>query len=1119
MRRSRFPGPIALAAIVASVVLWGCHPAGPRKPLFALRPAGASGIAFQNTLSYAYEFNVFRYRNFYNGGGIALGDIDRDGLLDVFLVGNQVPNRLYLNQGSFFFVDVTHQAGVAGKRAWSTGISMADVNGDGWLDLYVCNSGIVQGDDKKNELYINQRDGTFIESAEKYGLADEGLSTHGTFTDYDRDGDLDLYLVNNSYRNIQSFDLTENTRHIRHRAGGDRLYRNPGKGPFVDVSEEAGIYGSEIGFGLGVSTGDINRDGWPDLYISNDFFERDYLYLNNRDATFSEVLEASIGSVSAAAMGADMADLDGDGLPDIFVTDMLPRQEQRLKRVTSFDSWNRYQHYIRDDYYHQFTRNTLHHNRGAMFTKPVSFSEIGRMAGVEASDWSWGALIADFDLDGYRDVFVANGVYQDLTDADYLVEIRDESTMAELTDENYVDFRTLIDMIPSRPISNYLFAGGPGLRFEEVAEAWGLGHPGFSNGSAYGDIDGDGDLDLVVNNLNMEPFIYENRATDLYPDRSWLRIALRGPSPNTFAVGAQVTAWSGSLQWYVEQQPARGFQSAVDPTLHLGFGTNIESKKLDSLTIAWPDGRRSVLRGVELNRTLILDHARLAVTTDEEGAPGHIFADAPLVPIDPAALGLDWRHRENTFSDFDQQPLLFHMRSTEGPATCAGDLNGDGGTDLYLGGAKDQAGTVFLRRGSGFIRQELAALEKDRVSEDTDCLWLDVDMDGDEDLYVASGGSELPASSSALIDRLYINDGKGGLTRSEQVFASGPGGFEPSGSVAAADMDADGDLDLFVGARLRPFAYGYPAGGHLYVNDGAGTFSEVTDARAPDLRGVGMITGAQWEDVDADMDPDLVLSGEWMPLMLFENIGGRLVRAKEEAGLDGSAGWWQSVVLADLDGDGDADLVAGNHGLNSRFRASEAEPLHLWVSDFDRNGSVEQLFGWFVDGELYPVALRHDLVAQIPPLVRKYPSYASFAGQKIYDIFAAGELESAVHQEAVELRSTVGWNDGQGHFTLEPLPDEAQLAPMYAIAVLDIAGSANPELLMGGNLYEAKPEVGRYDASYGVVLAYGPDGLRSLPDSGFWTTGPVRSITLAGDLQLLVVGINNDSLRVFSYAD
>lgn len=1145
--------------------------------------ASETNIDFSNDLSYAYAFNIYRYRNFYNGGGVGLGDVNNDGLLDIFLVGNQVPNRLYLNKGDFSFTDVTEQAGVAGERAWSTGVSIADVNGDGWLDIYVCNSGIA-GDDRKNELYINQRDGTFAEMAEQYGLADTGLSIHGSFFDYDRDGDLDLYLVNNSYKHIGSFDPRENIRHLRHHAGGDRLYRNnlisqkgaPREGmqnsAFTDVSEEAGIYGSETGFGLGVSVGDLNRDGWPDLYVSNDFFERDFLYLNRRDGTFAEVLETGIRSVSAAAMGADMADLNGDGYPEIFVTDMLPKLDHRLKTVTSFDSWERYQQYVRDDYYHQFTRNTLHLNRGrvgaagtlgpavserhaldpipsspdrsqatASNRRPVPsvyFSEVGRMSGVEATDWSWGALIADFDLDGYRDLFVANGIYQDLTNADYLVDIRDEETMRALIDEDSVDFRTLIDMIPSHPIANHMFAGGPELRFSDVTVAWGLSDPGFSNGSAYGDLDNDGDLDLVVNNVNMESFVYRNRAAERYPERSRLQIDLHGPASNTFAVGTQISAWSGEREWYVEQQPVRGFQSTVDHTLHLGLGPSPSSGRLDSVVVRWPDGSASRLDGVEVNQRLAVSYVTPEGEPSRSASAALASLDAPaadraveisdepgaLVRLAPARLGLDWRHRENTYNDFDRQPLLFHMRSTEGPPLCTGDANADGRRDLYVGGAKDQPGSLFVQDRQGrFERIDQPAFQKDLLSEDSECIWLDADGDGDDDLFVASGGSEFPASSSALMDRLYLNDGAGRLVRSIHKMISASAGFEPTGAAAAADVDGDGDVDLFIGARLRPFAVGVPVDGHLLLNDGTGEFVEATDARAPGLRGLGMITDAEWADVDLDGDPDLMVAGEWMPLTLFENRDGTLINRTREAGLAETSGWWNAVAWADLDGDGDLDLIGGNHGLNSRFKATPDAPVEIWVDDFDHNGSVEQVIATHVDGRPHPLALRHDLIEQMPSLVRAYPTYASYAGATVADIFPEETLREAVHHRVVQLQSVVAWNDGEGRFRVEPLPNEAQMAPMYAVELLDIDLDGTAEILMGGNLYETKPEVGRYDASYGVVLKADRAGLRqvSAAQSGFWITGPVRDMDLlaANGRNLLVVSVNNDSLAAFSYGD
>lgn len=1159
---------MVVSMVFLSIVLTSCSTDKSRSTgeVFELVDTSNTGIRFENNLTYEYEFNIYRYRNFYNGGGVAIGDINNDGLPDIYFTGSQVDNRLYLNKGDFEFEDITEKAGVAGAHAWSTGVSMADVNGDGLLDIYVSNSGIVEGDNRKNELYINNGDLTFDEKAEEYGLADDGYSTDAQFFDYDGDGDLDVYVLNNSYRRIGDFDPSNNTRHIRHDTGGDKLYRNdlvsesseqsPASDSthphFTDVTEAADIHESEIGFGLGVSVGDVNRDGLPDIYVSNDFFERDYLYLNDGDGTFTDVLEDRIRSISAASMGGDIADLNGDGYPEIFVSDMLPREEKRLKTVTSFDNWERYQSYISDDYHHQFTRNTLQLNRGPIQTAAwgqnrrskgsVRFSEVGRFGNVHASDWSWGGLIADFNHDGHRDLFIPNGIYQDLTNADYLENIRDEDTMGRLVSPDSVDFKTLIEMIPSNPVQNYMFAGTSDLRFSEVGTSWGISTPSFSNGAAYGDLNNNGALDLVVNNLNMESFVYRNTTPETHPERAWLQVEIDGRAPNTFGVGTQVTAWFEDRQWFSEQYPVRGFQSSMRPLLHFGLGREVSSAgRLDSLVVNWPRGGKTTLMDVDVNQRVTVTHPAETTEADSnaplETAPPDTesVADSserqdertdskrqpPLFrKVRPFERSFSWRHEENEYNDFNRQPLLFHMRSTEGPPICTGDVNGSGNEDLFVGGATEQSGRFFFRDENGTVTEvEPPALADDQRSEDTDCALFDADGDGRLDLYVASGGSEFPASSSALMDRLYLNEGNGEFTRSSQMLIQASGGFEPTGAVAAGDYNEDGHVDLFVGARMQPFAFGRPADGHLLLNDGTGRFVEKTDSLMPGLRDLGMITDAEWGDVDGDGALDLVVAGEWMPLTLFRNEDGTFVNRTSEAELDESTGWWKAIELVDLDGDGALDLIGGNHGLNSRFRASPDEPVEMWVDDFDSDSSIEQVISVSKNGDQYPMALKHDLLDAIPTLKEKYPTYESYAGETIRDVFSDEALESAIHYEVEQLESIIGWNDGDGTFSLRSLPREAQLAPMYAIHVPSDRSNGRRTVLMGGNLYEAKPEVGRYDASYGAVLRAGRDTVTSVPpsSSGFFVDGQIRSISaLAGDERdLIVVGTNDDSLRVF----
>ncbi|MDX2072032.1 MAG: CRTAC1 family protein [Haliscomenobacter sp.] len=1075
--------------------------------LFSEMPGTVTGIDFVNQLHFDNDFNIYTYRNFYNGGGVALGDINNDGLIDIYFTANMEEDRLYLNKGNWQFEDITQKAGVSGRKAWSTGVSMADVNGDGWLDIYVCNSGDVKGDNRENELFINQKDGTFKEMAKTYGVADPGYSTHAAFFDYDKDGDLDLYLLNNSFQAIGSFNLRKQVRNTRDPLGGHKFFRNDEE-KFVDISEQAGIYGSIIGFGLGVTVGDVNQDGWQDIYVSNDFFERDYLYINNQKGGFSEVLEQSMRSISAASMGADMADINNDAFPDIFVTDMLPGTDRRLKTKTTFDNWDHYRSNLENGYWHQFTRNMLQLNNG-----DGTFSDIGRLAGVEATDWSWGALFMDMDNDGLKDIFVANGIYQDLTDQDYVSFIADEQTKRSIISRRGVNFKALVDSIPVEPIPSYAFQNKGDLKFENKAEAWGLAKPSHSNGSAYGDLDNDGDLDLVTNNVNMNAFIYRNNAEKIHPDRHYIKFELSGEGKNTYALGTRITIkYAGKLQ-FLEQMPMRGFESTMDPRPNFGLG---KTNTIDTILVDWPNGKRTLLTQVKADQTLKLKQAEAPLNTPAKPVPGSkLFREINVLN------GLNYRHIENNFIDFDRDRLLYLMLSTEGPKIAKGDANGDGREDFYVGGAKDQAGKLFVQKPDGsFASTNEDLFKADAACEDQEALFFDADRDGDQDLYVCSGGNEFSSSSTALIDRLYINNGSGSFSKSPQILPTFR--FEPTSCVDAADYDGDGDLDLFVGARLAPMVYGVPMNGYILNNDGKGNFRDVNVQVAPMLEKMGMIKDAHWSDFDGDKDPDLIIVGEWMPIKILRNDRGSFTDITANTGLSSTEGWWNCIESADLDGDGDLDYVVGNHGLNSRFRGDAKHPLVLQVNDFDQNGTVEQILSVFTGKDSYPLLLRHDLVGQIPQLKKRYLKYKDFAEQKVEDIFSPMQLQNTIKYEAKEMRTCVLINEGKGKFSLKPLPVEAQLSPNFGILIRDFDGDQKPDVILGGNLYGVKPEIGRFDSSYGLFLkGDGKGGFQSIPtrQSGFRLEGEVRDfqvIKIKGK-EVLLVARNNEPLQLFEW--
>jgi hypothetical protein len=1077
--------------------------------LFTLLPSSYTGVHFENRVEATPELNVFTYRNFYNGGGVAVGDLNGDGLPEVMLTSNLHGNKLYLNKGHFQFQDITDEAGVGGKGSWATGVTFADVNGDGLLDIYVCYAGNIAGKRRANELYINQGLDTkgiptFKEKAAQYGLADEGYSTQATFLDYDRDGNLDMFLVENSYRPANSFGI-RNIRNVRDKLGGQKLFHNDGNGHFTDVSAKAGIFGGEIAFGLGVVVSDVNRDGWPDIYVSNDFFERDYLYINNHDGTFDERLDREMPYLSYFSMGLDIADINNDGWPDIYTTDMLPEDEYRLRTTSTFEGWDTYQAKVKNGFHYQLMRNMLQLNNGN-----GTFSDIGQMAGVARTDWSWSALLADLDLDGYKDIYVTNGLARDVTSQDYVAFLANQQTTLTANKGKKVDYKALTDATTSTKLEHYAFRNKGDLTFANETANWGLDKPSFANGATYADLDGDGALDLVVNNVDDTAFIYRNNARTLLSANHYLQVKLDGEGHNRFGIGSKVTLQNGKQTLYQELSPTRGFQSSVDYVLTFGLG---KIDTVQTVIVTWPDGRVSNVKNVAANQR---------ITVEQSGSAKGIVA--PLQPVRQLVTDITQQttfpfiHHENDYVDFDRERLMPKMLSTEGPLMAVADVNGDGLDDIFIGGAKDEPSAILIQQPDGsFAKSNEQLLAQDAVSEDIGAVFFDANGDGHPDLYVVTGGTEFSDAASPLEDRLYLNDGKGN-------FRKAVGALPPlalSGSrVAAADFDGDGAIDLFVGGRSVPGRYGIDPQSVLLRNDGRGKFTDVTDKAAPGLSHIGMVTDAVWKDIDGDGRPDLIVVGEWMPITVFHNAGHGKLEKMNVPGLEKSNGWWNRIIAGDFTGHGRVDFIVGNLGLNTRLQAKEKEPVTMYVKDFAHNGFVQQIVSYYNNGKQYPLALRDDLIRSLSFLQDRYPNYKDYAKQTVADVIPQKDLSDAVVKNAYTFATSLARNNGDGTFTSVPLPLEAQIAPMYGILATDIDGDGNADLLMAGNFDGVKPEIGKMSAGYGLYLRGDGKGhftpVREL-ESGFFVPGQARDIqrvrTRNGNIY--IVSRNNDRPLIF----
>ncbi len=1066
--------------------------------VFNQLPAEKTGLDFVNQVTDSKEVNFFVYDAIYQGAGVGVGDFDNDGLPDLFFAGNMVNDRLYRNKGNLQFEDITAKAGIQTDNSWSTGVAVADVNGDGWLDIYVCKFLYPQDQLRHNKLYINNQNGTFSEKAAAYGIADPGYSIQANFFDYDRDGDLDLYVANQPPNATSLRSKLGNDKHFQFT---DRLYRNENNKKFTEVTKAAGI--TNYSFSLSATVSDLNQDGWPDIYIANDYEEPDFYYQNNGNGTFTDIAHTALRHISNFSMGCDIADFNNDGWPDIYAPDMVANDNFRLKANMSGMNPTKFWALANNGYHYQYMFNTLQLNNGN-----GSFSEIAQLAGISNTDWSWSSLFTDLDNDGFKDLLVTNGLLRDVSNNDFRNKIKEQIQKQQQENlktgtQTGIDPMQLLQYAPSERLANYAFRNKGDLSFQDRSSAWHFDFKGWSQGAAYADLDNDGDIDVVTNNINDPATLYNNTIADNKINR-YLRVKLIGSSANPFAYGAKVVVYlaDGSRQM-MEVSPIRGFMSTSENVLHFGMGN---LRAVDRIEITWPDGQQSTLRDQGTNQIVEINYKDAHPAANPASAPKPFFVKTNKT--------FPFRHTENEYDDYNREILLPYKLSHLGPKIAAADVNADGLEDLYITGAAGAAGALFIQRSGGrFAKAASQPWDAQKASEEINALFFDADSDGDPDLYVACGGNEFPPNSPMYQDRLYLNDGKGKFSEAPLPKMTGS-----NGAVAAGDMDGDGDPDLFVGCRNIPGAYGHTGESVLLKND-KGVFTKITQQFAPELTNIGMVTDAHWFDYNKDGRQDLVVAGEWMPICLFENNGTGLENVTEKRYLN-EKGWWNTIHVADMDQDGDEDLIVGNLGTNIKYKTSRSKPFKLYVKDFDENGSNDVYLGYYdSDGVCYPVRGRECSSQQMPFVKEEFKTYSAFAKADIESVLGRRK-EGAVLKEATFFQSAYFENQGTA-FANYPLPVAAQMAPIHGIAHYDCNRDGHLDLIVAGNFYHREIETTRSDAGTGqILLGDGKGRFEVLPPyrSGLMANKDVRDIKLVmtdTGRPLLIVANNNEEVEVF----